>query len=138
MVETKTIYQTGVAAAGATVGYLYGEWSVMLEVLTGLAVADYATGWLASGVEGKLSSKVGTAGILKKLMMFLLVAACHLADRMIGQGSTVMTMSIFFYGANEFLSITENAGRAGLPVPGVVKQAIEVLKKKSGGDDANG
>jgi toxin secretion/phage lysis holin len=125
------IYKTIFTGTGAVVGYLFGGWSVLLQILLALVIIDYVTGLLASGVEGKLSSKVGFKGIAKKIMIFCLVAVGHLIDKAIGDGSMIQNAIIFFYLGNELLSILENAGRTGLPVPDQIKNAINVLKGKS-------
>jgi len=121
-------YKTGATVTGAAVGYLFGGWSVLLQVLLAFVAIDYISGLLASGVEGKLSSKVGFKGIAKKLMIFVLVAVGHLVDMAIGDGSMVQNAIIFFYLGNELLSIVENAGRIGLPVPNQITNMVEVLK----------
>jgi toxin secretion/phage lysis holin len=127
------IYKIGSTGIGGVIGYMFGGWSVLLQVLLALVVIDYLTGLLASGVEGKLSSKVGFKGIAKKLMIFSLVAVGHLIDKLIGDGSMVQNAIIFFYAGNELLSITENAGRTGLPVPEQVKNTVQILKGKGVG-----
>lgn len=124
-------YKTITAGVGAIVGYIFGEWSVLLQILLAFVIIDYVSGLLASGVEGKLSSKVGFRGIAKKIMIFVLVAVGHLVDKAIGDGSMVQNAIIFFYLGNELLSILENAGRTGLPVPEQIKNAVDVLKGKS-------
>lgn len=121
-------YKTATTVFGATVGWLYGGWDPLLQVLLTFAIIDYGTGLIASGVEGKLSSKVGFRGISKKVMIFILVAVGHLVDKTIGQGHMIQDAIIFFYLGNELLSILENAGRTGLPVPKQLKDAIQILK----------
>lgn len=115
---------------GAVSGYLFGEWSVLLQILLAFVIIDYVTGLLASGIEGKLSSKIGFRGIAKKLMIFVLVAVGHLVDKAIGDGSMIQNAIVFFYLGNELLSIIENAGRTGLPVPEQIKNAVQILKGK--------
>jgi len=127
----EVFYKTVTTGVGAIVGYIFGEWSVLLQILLAFVIIDYVSGLLASGVEGKLSSKVGFKGIAKKIMIFVLVAVGHLVDKAIGDGSMVQNAIIFFYLGNELLSILENAGRTGLPVPEQVKNAVDVLKGKS-------
>jgi len=125
------LYKTIITAVGAIVGYIFGEWSVLLQILLAFVIIDYVSGLLASGVEGKLSSKVGFKGIAKKIMIFVLVAVGHLVDKAIGDGNMIQNAIIFFYLGNELLSILENAGRTGLPVPEQIKNAVDVLKGKS-------
>jgi phage-related holin len=66
-------------------------------------------------------------------MIFCLVAAGHLVDKAVGQGHLIGDSIIFFYLGNEGLSILENAGRMGLPVPKQLKDAIQILKGKGEG-----
>lgn len=132
MNKWEMVYSFGAATTGAIIGYLFGGWSALLQVLLTFVIIDYVTGLLASGIEGKLSSKVGFRGIAKKIMIFCLVAVGHLADQAVGQGHMVSDTVIFFYLGNELLSILENAGRTGLPVPEQIKNAVDVLKGKGG------
>jgi toxin secretion/phage lysis holin len=119
------------AGVGGIFSYLYGGWSFMLQALVFFVISDYITGVMASAIEGKLSSTVGMKGIAKKVFIFIIVAAAHQADIAIGNGSILMDMTVFFYLANEFLSILENTGRAGVPYPEVLKQAVDILKGKT-------
>jgi toxin secretion/phage lysis holin len=124
----EVIYKAGSAALGAVVGFLFGGWSKALILLVSLVVIDYSTGILASAVEGKLSSRVGFRGIPKKIMIFVMVAVGHLVDTAIGTNHMFRDATIFFYCANELVSIIENAGRIGLPVPDRLKQTVDILK----------
>lgn len=126
-------YKTGALVTGVVVGYLFGGWSLLLQALVTLVIIDYVTGLLASGVEGKLSSKVGFKGIAKKVMLFLVVAAGHVIDRLTGQGHVLGDSAIFLYIGNELLSIFENVGRSGVPIPDKFKNAVEILKGKGEG-----
>jgi len=124
-------YKMGAATIGAVVGFLFGGWSKALILLVSLAILDYLTGVLASAVEGKLSSRVGFRGIPKKIMIFVVVAVGHLVDTAIGTNHMFRDAAIFFYCANEVVSILENAGRIGIPVPEQLQQAVEVLRGRS-------
>ncbi|OQM47543.1 holin [Anoxybacillus sp. UARK-01] len=131
MERLDVIYKTGAAVIGAVVGFLFGGWSELLSILLAFVIIDYVTGTMAAYKEGSLRSAVGFKRIPKKVMIFLLVAVGHLIDRVVGTNGLFRDATIFFYLANEALSIIENAGRIGLPVPEQMKQAIEVLKGKS-------
>ena len=131
MERLEVIYKTGAAAVGAVVGYLFGGWSELLGILLAFVVMDYVTGVLAASKEGTLRSAVGFKRIPKKVMIFVLVAVGHLIDRAVGTNGLFRDATIFFYLANELLSIVENAGRMGLPVPEQIQQAVEVLRGKS-------
>jgi len=127
----ENIFKTITAIFGASVTYLFGEWSILLQMLLTLVLVDYSTGLLASGYEGKLSSKVGFKGILKKVMIFAMVAVAHAIDSVLGENHFFRDATIFFYLANEVLSIIENTGRMGIPIPSVLSKAVDVLKDKS-------
>ena len=112
---------------------LYGEWSALLTILVALVAIDFITGMTAGAIDGGLQSNKGMIGIARKVFIFAMVAVAHLIDLLLvesGFESTqlVMTMVIVFYAINEILSITENAGRIGLPVPDQIKNAIEILR----------
>ena len=107
----------------------------MLTILLTFVVLDYITGVAAAGKEGKLSSNVGLWGIAKKIMIFGIVAIAHLVDTALGDAHLFRDAAIFFYLANELLSVTENLGRIGVPIPGAIQRAVEVLRGKGG--DAN-
>ena len=128
--NTGSVFKTAVALGGGAVSYLFGGWSSLLGILLAFVVIDYITGFVAAGIEGKLSSEVGLRGIAKKIFIFVMIAVAHLADQAAGT-SIIRDAAIFFYLANELLSIIENSGRIGLPVPPIITQAVELLKVKS-------
>ena len=92
-------------------------------------VTDYLTGVLAAGQQGKLSSAQGFKGILKKLLIFLVVGIGHLLDQSLlgGSGEPMRSAMIFFYLSNEGLSIIENMGTLGVPIPKRLRQIVEEL-----------
>ncbi|WP_019123331.1 phage holin family protein [Brevibacillus massiliensis] len=126
----ETTFKSIVAFGGAAASFLFGGWSMLLNILVAFVAIDYVTGILAAGAEGRLNSKVGRLGIARKVFTFLMVAIAHLVDTALGEQHILRDAAIFFYLANELLSILENAGRVGLPVPELVKRAVEVLKGK--------
>lgn len=129
------VFKTIAALTGAIIGYLFGEWSALLGILLAFVITDYVTGVAAAALEGELSSGVGFRGIAKKIMIFVIVAVAHLADNALGLDAVLMSAAVFFYLANELISILENAGRIGLPVPGILQKAIAMLKEKGGEDE---
>ncbi len=126
-----SMFKVVVALGGGAASYLFGGWSSLLGILLAFVVIDYVTGVVAAGMEGKLSSAVGLRGIAKKIFIFVMVAVAHLADQAAGI-AIIRDTAIFFYLANELLSIIENSGRIGLPIPPVIAQAVEILQGKSG------
>lgn len=121
---------------GGLASYLWGGWSVLLQVLVIFIILDYVIGVLVAAYLGQLNSKVGFRGIAKKVMILLLVAVAHSVDVVLGDNHFIRDAVIFFYIANELLSILETVGRTNLPIPSVLKRAVETLNNKSG-DDKN-
>lgn len=126
----ENIFKTIVAVGGSMVSFLFGGWSSLLSILLVFVAIDYASGFLAAAKEGKLNSEVGLWGIAKKVFVFVIVAAAHMVDLALGDGNLFRDAAIFFYLANELLSIIENAGKLGVPIPTKLKSAVEVLKGK--------
>jgi toxin secretion/phage lysis holin len=116
---------------GAIILNLFGEWNSLLTILLIAVILDYFTGMIASGIEGKLSSKSGLKGIGRKVLIFALVTVAHLIDTILTNQHFIRNATIIFYLCNEMISIIENVGRAGVPVPEFLRKAVEVLKKKS-------
>ncbi|MGN5036273.1 phage holin family protein [Bacillus cereus group sp. MYBK104-1] len=125
------LMKTFIATFGAFCGYFLGGWDTTLKVLVIMAAIDYLTGVIAAGFNGELKSKVGFKGIAKKVVLFLLVAAATQADAIIGTNSALRKATIFFFIGNELLSLLENAGRMGIPLPSALTNAVEVLGGKS-------
>lgn len=116
---------------GSIVTFAFGSW---VESLTFLVVAmgvDYATGVAASIKEGRgLNSSFGFWGLARKGLMLLVILLAHRIDILLGTSDVTMGAAVYFYIANELISITENYGRLGLPLPDRIRKLIEVLKEK--------
>jgi toxin secretion/phage lysis holin len=123
--------QLAITAIGGWLGWVLGGWDGFLYALVVFVVTDYLTGLMAAAVEKKLSSEIGFKGIFRKVLIFMLVGIGHILDaKVIGDGSVLRTAVIFFYISNEGISIIENAGRIGLPIPKKLKAVLEQLKTK--------
>lgn len=134
MIYLDNAIKIAVGLGGGLASFLWGGWSTLMGILLAFVFIDYATGLFASALEGRLSSKVGFKGIFKKVMIFAIVAVAHLIDEALGgQNDIFRDATIFFYLANELLSILENAGRAGLPIPDKLQNAVDVLKNDKKG-----
>jgi len=125
---TKLIF----ASIGAAIGWFEGGADSFIYALIMFTVVDYIFGVLRAIAEKKLSSRIGAKGIVKKVGMFLIVGMAHLADvYLLGEGGALRTAIVFFYCSNEGISLVENANVIGLPVPKVLKDALEKIKSKS-------
>lgn len=113
---------------GATMGGVDG----FLYALIILMICDYATGVFVAVANKQVSSEIGFKGILKKISIFIIVALAYTIDnKVIGSGGVVRTMTIWFYIANEGISILENCGNLGLPIPKKLKDVLAQIKEKS-------
>ncbi|EFS8543431.1 holin family protein [Listeria monocytogenes] len=131
----EVILKIGILGFGAVFGYLFGEVDLLVKVLVCFIVADYISGLLASGYLGELSSKMGFKGIAKKIAILILVAIAHQIDLILGTHNTTRDAVIFFYLANELISILENFVRMGMKVPEVLKNLILIFDAKSGDEE---
>ena len=119
-------------AAGGWLGYFLGGCDGLLLALVLFAVADYITGVMCAIADKKLSSEVGFKGICRKVIIFMLVGVAHVIDvNVIATGSVLRTAVIFFYLSNEGVSLLENAGHLGLPIPEKLKIVLEQLHDRS-------
>ena len=130
---------TFIGAIGGFIASIFGGWDSALTTLMVFMAIDYITGLIVAGVfhkspktkSGALESKAGWKGLCRKGMTILIVLiACRL-DLVMGT-SFVRDAVIIAYIVNETISIVENAGLMGIPIPAVITKAIEVLKKKEG------
>lgn len=102
-----------------------------LYVLSLLMVLDYITGVCVAIHRKKLSSKIGFRGISLKVVIFIVLSICHIMDQfLLGDGTTIQSMTILFYCSNEIVSILENSVAIGLPLPQKLKDILLNLKEK--------
>lgn len=124
------------AAVGGWLGYFLGGCDGLLYALLAFVVIDYITGVMCAIADKKLSSSVGFKGICRKVLIFLLVGIANILDvQVIGTGSVLRTAVIFFYISNEGVSLLENAGHLGLPIPVKIKAVLEQLHERAENED---
>lgn len=132
MKEVWTCIQLGLAAVGGFFGWFFGGFDGFLYALLVFVVADYITGVMCAIADKKLSSEVGFKGICKKVLIFVMVGIAHIMDTyLISTGEVLRTAVIFFYCSNEGVSMLENAGHLGLPIPAKLKEILEQLHDRS-------
>ena len=123
-------------AIGGWLGYFLGGCDGLLIALVLFAAADYITGVMCAVSDKKLSSSVGFKGICRKVIIFMLVGIAHVIDvNVIATGSVLRTAVIFFYLSNEGVSLLENAGHLGLPIPEKLKVVLEQLHDRAEKDE---
>ncbi len=132
MSKIQIIIDSIAGAVGAVLGFMYGEVNGLFWALIAFMATDYITGVVVAAINKQLSSEVGFKGLAKKLMILVFVSLGHIADMYVLDGTPVaMSAVMLFYIANEGLSIIENAGNLGLPVPKKLKDIMVQLKKES-------
>lgn len=122
------------AGIGTGLVYLLGGFDVAMQCLLIAIALDYVSGIIKAFVLKQLSSTVGFRGILKKVGVLVVVALAVLIDRVTGESGAIRTLVIYYFVANEGLSIIENVGKAGLPIPHSIKEALQALKKQGDND----
>lgn len=131
----------GICAAtgivGGAVAALFGGWDAGMLTLVIFMAIDYVSGIIVAGVfhkskkteSGGLQSLVGFKGLAKKVMVLLIVAVAYRLDLTVGS-SYIKDAAVIGFSANEVISIVENAGLMGIPMPEVITKAIDILSEK--------
>ena len=132
MKEFWNLCQLVFTAVGGWLGYFLGGCDGLLIALVVFVVADYITGVMCAVTDRKLNSEVGFKGICRKVVIFMLVGIAHVIDvTVIATGSVLRTAVTFFYLSNEGVSLLENAGHLGLPIPETLKEVLEQLHERA-------
>ena len=127
-----------IGAIGSMIASLFGGWDASLQTLVIFMAIDYITGLIVAGVfhaspkteTGTLESRAGWKGLIRKGETLLIVlVACRL-DAVMGS-NFVRDAAVIAFVANETISIIENAGLMGLPIPEVIIKAVDILKQKA-------
>lgn len=123
---------------GSIITFSFGVWQESLTLLTVLMGIDYITGVIAAVKTGQgLSSTVGFWGLGKKGLMLLVILLAHRIDVLLG-GNLVMGGAVSFYLVNELLSVVENCGQLGLPLPGGIRRIVQILRNRQEEEEKGG
>ena len=141
LTETKAAIMTGAGVIGGMISQAFGGWDAALITLLLFMAVDYLSGLIVAGVfqasdksaSGSLSSIACWQGLLKKGMTLIIVLVAARLDIVLGT-AFVRDAVVIAYIVNETISIIENAGLMGLPVPDVIMSAIEQLQGKRNGE----
>lgn len=136
----KNVIITIIGVIGSGIASLFGGWTASLTTLLIFMGIDYLSGLIVAGVfhnspkteTGALESRAGLKGLIRKFTMLLFVLIGYRLDVAVGTTYIRDAVCIAFM-ANELISIVENAGLMGLPVPAIITNAIDILKKKGDG-----
>lgn len=129
---------TAAGIVGSAIAALFGGWDEALVTLVIFMVIDYVSGLIVAGVfraskkteSGTLESRAGWKGLCRKGVTLLFVLVAHRLDMAIGV-DYIRNAVIIGFMANELISIVENAGLMGIPLPKVIQNAIDILTEKS-------
>lgn len=140
--KMKNAILAGIGAVGSFLSYLFGGWDTAAITLVIFMTIDFISGWIVAFCHrskktesGGLSSKVGFIGLSKKFIILLLIIVANRFDLMLGV-DYIRTGACIAFMANEALSIIENAGLMGIPIPAIITKGIDLLHQK--GDTDNG
>lgn len=134
----KRIVCTVIGAVGSGIAALFGGWDTGLVSLLIFMGLDYISGLVVAGVfhksnktnTGSLESKTCWKGLCRKCMTLVFVLVSYRLDLIIGT-NYIRDAVIIAFIANELISLVENAGLMGIPLPAVITKAIDILQKKS-------
>ena len=134
----KQIICTFIGMVGSAIASIFGGWDTGLVSLLIFMALDYVSGLVVAGVfhksnktdTGSLESKAGWKGLCRKCMTLVFVLVAYRLDLVIGT-NYIRDAVIIAFLANELISLVENAGLMGIPLPAVITKAIDILQKKS-------
>lgn len=134
MNEKELWFSTIFAAISTAVSYWLGGWDVALRCLALLMVVDYVTGFLGAIKGHKVDSEVMFWGGIRKCIILVVLAIAVNLDAMLGNQDPVLrTLAIYFYVAREGVSVTENLGILGVPLPPGITKVLTQLQEKGEG-----
>ena len=131
------ILKTLSAIIGGVAGLLWGQLDGLLIALIAFICLDYISGLIVGAVQHRLNSQISFIGLAKKALILIIVAVAHIIDSQVlgGSASVFRSAACGLYIANEGLSILENAGKLGLPMPKKLRNVLEQLRDKSEEDE---
>lgn len=123
-------FSVAVGFAGGFLCQLLGGWDVMLKALVALVVLDYVTGVLKGIYTKTLSSEIGFKGLIRKIVIFIVVATAVIVQSIVGDAIPLREIVIIFFVCNEGISLLENASEF-VPIPDKLKETLIQLREKN-------
>lgn len=130
MAKTFNLFSIIGGTVGGFIVSLFGGWDYMLYTIILFAILDYLTGILKAVYKKELSSEIGFKGIVKKVMIFVVIAVAYNVQRMTGDTIPLREIVIVFFICNEALSILENAAEF-INIPQQLKDVLLQLRDKN-------
>ncbi len=128
------IYSITAAALGAVLGSIFGGWDALLQAMVALTVLDYITGILKAIIKKELSSRTGFVGLIKKIIMYAVIATGVVVGNIIGDKVPLRETVLMFFICNEALSLLENAAEF-VPIPDKLKDTLLQLRNSESEND---
>lgn len=136
--RNSTVFSSVIGAVGGCIASFFGGWTAGMTTLMIFMAIDYISGLIVAGVfsnsqkseNGALESRAGWKGLCRKGMTLLIVLIAYRLDLLIGT-NYIRDAVVIGFCVNELLSITENAGLMGLPLPPIITRALDILKTKA-------
>lgn len=136
MFQIEKLFNWISVAVGIVGGFLcqwLGGWDVILKALVALVVLDYITGVLKAIATKTLSSAVGFKGLIRKIIIFIVVATAVIVQSVVGDAIPLREIVIVFFICNEGISLLENASEF-IPIPDKLKETLIQLRDKNKGE----
>ena len=111
--------------------FIYSGDINLINILLLLMLIDVITGLIKAVKDKNLWSRKSLFGYARKILVFLIITVANLLDLLMNMNGTLVLATVTFYILNEVLSITENAGQLGIPLPDKLLEVISVVNKKS-------
>ena len=139
IMQLKNLFLLVIACIGTGIAQALGGWDSAMTTLIIVMAADYVTGILIAAVwrrspkteHGALESRAGFKGLIRKVLIILAVLISNQLDIALHSPGLIRTAVILFFIGNEGISVVENMGIMGVPLPDIVRKSFEQLKAKS-------
>ena len=111
--------------------YLFGKIDIALKILVLAMVFDYITGMINAFIHKKLDSRIGLNGFFKKIIILIIISLAYQVDLLTNANDLIRNFVMYYYIANEGLSILENCSKMGVPIPNIIKNTLEQIREEN-------
>ena len=108
--------------------FVFGRLDISLVIMIFTLIFDYTTGMAVAYKMGRINSKIGANGLIKKFCYLVMIASANFIDVLLGGGGGIRTLFTYYLIANELVSIFENGAKLGVPIPKFITDKLEQIK----------
>ena len=108
--------------------FVFGKLDVSLVVMIFTLIFDYVTGMAVAYKNGRINSKIGANGLIKKFCYLVMIASANFIDILLGNTGGIRTLFTYYLISNELVSIFENGAKLGVPIPKFITSKLEQIK----------